>query len=99
MGVSFNLVAVHIGARIALVGIADKVLCVCLGLGQKIPLIASEEAGSAASAQAGCFDLLNDAFGTSIDEHLIKGLIPTDGDVLLDIFRIDEPAIAQDNLL
>ena len=59
MRIALDLVAVHVGAGIALVGIADDVLGVGLGLGQEIPLVAGEEARAAAAAQPRGLDLLD----------------------------------------
>ena len=43
MRIALDLIAVHVGAGIALVGVADDVLGVGLGLGQKIPFVAGQE--------------------------------------------------------
>src|SRR5208337_850594 len=99
MRIALDLVAVHKGAGITLIGIADDVFGVPLGLGQKIPLIAGEEAGAAASAQTGSLDLFDHALRAPIDQHLVVGLVATHGDVFLDVGRIDNPAVAQNDLL
>src|SRR5208282_4795710 len=72
---------------------------VCLGLSQELPFVAGEKAGAATSTEPGCFDLLDYTFGASIDQYLVQCLITTDGDILLDVFGIDQSAIAQNNLL
>jgi hypothetical protein len=99
MGVTLDFVAVHVSAGIAFVGVADDVFCVRLGLGQEIPLVAGEEACAATSAEAGGLDLLDDAVGATIDEHLVEGLVAADGNVLLNVFGVDEAAVAQDDFL
>ena len=62
MGIALNLVAVHVSAGIALIGIADDVLFIRLRLGKEVPLVAGQKPGSAASAQPGRLDLLDHRF-------------------------------------
>ena len=53
--------AVHVGAGVALVGVADQELAAAVGLvGQQLPLQAGGEAGAAAAAQPRGLDLLDD---------------------------------------
>ena len=99
MRVAFDLIAVHVSAGVALVGVADDVLDVGLGLGQKIPLVAGEEAGAAAATQPGGLDLLDHGVFAAVDEHLVEGLVAADGDVFLNVGGVDEAAVAQDDLL
>ena len=99
MRIAFDLVAVHVSAGVALVGVADDVFGVAFGLGEEIPLVAGEEARAAASAQARGFDLLDDGVSAAVDEHLVERLVAADGDVLLDVGGADEAAIAQNDLL
>src|ERR1035438_9922256 len=99
MGIAFDFIAVHIGAGIALVGVADEIFRVRFRLSQELPFIAGEKAGAATSTQPGRFDLFDHAFRASIDQYLVECLVTTDGDILLDVFGIDQSAIAQDNLL
>jgi hypothetical protein len=99
MRVALDLVAVHVSAGVALVGVADDVLGVGLGLGQKIPFVAGEEARAAASAQPGGLDLLDYIVRAPVDQHFVEGLIAAHRDVLLDVRGVDEPAVAQHNLL
>ena len=99
MRVALDLVAVHIGAGIALIGIADDVLDIRLGLGQKVPFVAREKAGSAASAQPGCLNLFNNAFLAPVDQHFVERLVAADSNIFFDVRRIDQSAIPQDDLL
>src|SRR5579872_1830390 len=97
--IALDLVAVHIGAGIAFVRVTDDVFGLSLGFGKEFPFVAGEVAGSATAAKLGNFDLFDHAAGVGIDENLVKGLIAADGDVLLDIVRVDDPAIAQNDFL
>ena len=99
VGIAFDLIAVHVGAGVALVGVADDVLLVRLGLGEELPLVAGEVAGAAAAAELGGLDLLDDDVGALIDQDLIEGLVAADADVLLDVVGVDEAAVAEDDLL
>ena len=69
--IAFDLVAVHVGAGIAFVRIADDVLLVGDGLAQELPLQAGEESGAAAAAQLGGLDLLDHHFRVGVDQHLV----------------------------
>ncbi len=97
--IAFDLVAVHVRAGVALVGIADDVFDVGLGLGEEVPLVAGEEACAAAATQTGSLDLLDDGVFAAVDEHLVESLVAADGDVLLNVGGIDEAAVAQDDFL
>ena len=97
--IALDLVAVHVGAGIAFVGIADDVLLVGHGLAQELPLVAGEEAGAAAAAQLGGLDLLDHHLRVGVDQHLVQRLVAADGDVLLDIVGVDQAAVAQHDLL
>ena len=97
--IALDLVAVHVGAGIALVGVADQELPLGLGLAQELPLHAGGVAGAAAPAQAGFLDLLVGRLGRAVDQHLVQGLVAADGDVFLDVVGIDQPGVAQDDLL
>ena len=69
--IAFDLVAVHVGAGVAFVGIADDVFAVGDGLAQELPFEAGEEARAAAAAQLGGLDLLDHHFRVGVDQHLI----------------------------
>ena len=97
--IALDLVAVHVSAGVALVGIADDVFLAGLGLRQKLPFVAGEITGAAASAQLRRLDLLDDVLRPAVDQDFIERLVAADRDVLLDIVGIDEAAIAQDDFL
>ena len=98
VGVALDLVAVHVGAGVALVRVADEVL---LGAGrraQELPLVAGEVARPAAAAELGRLDLLDDGGGVGVDQDLVEGLVAADRDVLLDVVGVEEAAVAEDDL-
>ena len=87
--VAFDLVAVHVGAGVAFVGVADDVFDVGLGFGEEVPLVTGEEARATAATKAGCFDLLDYGVFAAVDQDLVEGLIAADGDVFLDVGGAD----------
>ncbi len=99
MRIAFDLVAVHVGAGIALVRVADQELALSLGLAQKLPLQAGRIAGAAAPAQARLLDLIIGRLGRPVDQNLVQGLVAADGDVFLDIVGIDQSGVAEHDLL
>ena len=98
MRVAFNLVAVHVRARIAFVRIADDVFLVCVDLLHHLPLDGGRETGTAAPAQLGFLDFLENAVRRHVCQRFEKRAVPADGDVFLDILRIDESRFAEHDL-
>ena len=86
--------AVHEGAGVAFVGVADDVLDVARGLGGEFPLEAGQEAGAATAAQAGVLDFLDDRFGRHLEQGLGQSRVAAAGDVLLDALGVDHAAVA-----
>ena len=87
--------AVHERAGVALVGVADEVLLVALGLVGELPLDARGEPGAAAAADARVGDLFDDPLGRLLRERHPGGLVPADGDVRVDGLGIDDADVAQ----
>jgi hypothetical protein len=96
--VRLDLVAVHVGARVALVRVADQVLLGARRLGQELPFVAGQEPRPAAAAQLGRLDLLDDGARVLVDQDLVQGLVAADRDVLLDVVGVDQAAVAQHDL-
>ena len=61
----------------------------------QVPLLAGGKTGAAAAAQPGIEDLLADAFGRHVAEHLGQRLVAATGDVLFDALRVDAAAVGQ----
>ena len=97
MRVAFQNRAVHKGTGVALVCVAAHIFLVRLVAGGKFPLQPCGEASAAAAAQAGIQHGLNDLFGRHLCQHLAQRRIAVEGDVLVDIFRVDDAAVAQRN--
>ena len=60
-----------------------------------LPLPAGGEAGAAPAPEAGGQDLVDDLLGGLLREGPAQGLVPASADVLIDILRIDDAAVAQ----
>ena len=86
---------VHERAGVALVGVAEDVLLVALGLGGELPLEAGGEAGAAAAAQAALLDLGHDVRGGHLGEGFGQAGVTVAGDVLVDALRRDPALVAQ----
>lgn len=99
VGIAFDFIAVHVGAGIAFVGVADHEFAVGGGPAEELPFEAGEEAGAAAAAQLGGLDLLDDKLRIGVDQDLVEGLVTADGNVLFDIVGVNEAAVAQHDFL
>ena len=69
-----------------------------LGLPGELPLEAGGEAGAAAAAQAVRSTSLDDLLRGHLGQHLGQRLVAVAGDVLLDLERVDDAGVAQDDL-
>ena len=96
MGVAFQQAAVHVGAGVALVGVADHVLGIAFGLAGGIPLPAGGKPAAAAAAQVGGDHLVHHRLGRHAAEHLGQGAVAADGQVVLDAGRVDQAVHAED---
>ena len=95
MGVALESRAVHVRARVALVGVADHVLLALGLLLSELPLHAGREARAAAAAQARLEHLLDDLLGRHLEEHLLDRLVAVARDVVLDLLGVDHAAVAE----
>ena len=68
-------------------------------LRHQLPFHAGRETRAAAPAQAAGFDFGDDLFGLHRGEHLAQRGITVAGDVFLDVFRVNQAAIFEDDLL
>ena len=87
--------AVHERARVALVGVADHILFIADVLGRKLPLEPGREACAAAAAKAGALHEVDDVRRGHFREHAAQRLIPVHADILLNVLRVDDAAVAQ----
>ena len=92
--VAFHDGTVHERARIAFVRIADDVFVGGVELAGDFPLQSGREAGAAAAAQAAGLDV-GEHLGAVALQAVGQGLVAVAGDVLQDVLRIDETAVAE----
>ena len=95
MRVGLEDAAVHEGPGVSLVGVAEDVLDVPGRSRCELPLEPRGEPGAAAAAQARLEDFLHDLFGRHLGERLGHAGVAVPGDVFLDVFGVDETAVAQ----
>ncbi len=89
---------VHEGPGVALVGVAEDVLHVRFGLAGELPLEPGGEAGAAAATKAAAEHLTHHLLGGHIGQHLGQRLVALSGDVFLDLERVDDARVPQDDL-
>ena len=99
VGVALDDAAVHEGAGVALVRVADHVLGLPGRAAGELPLQAGRETGPAAAAQAGGLHLGQHLGRGHPLEHLAEGRVAVAGDVLADVLRVDHAAVAQRDAL
>ena len=101
VGVALQDAAVHKGAGVALVGVAaGELLPVGAdGVVGELPFLACGESGAAAAAQTGGLDQVDHLLGLHLGEDLAQRLISADADVFVDVFRVDDAAVAQGDTL
>ncbi len=98
MGVTLQHAAIHERAGVALVGVANDILHVAVGLGHCCPLQAGGVAAAAPAAQAAGDDLVNHVVGRQLGDGLHQGRVAVTGDVLFDALRVDQAAVFQHDL-
>ena len=95
VGVRFQDAAVHEGARIPFVGVAENILHVSRRSGGKFPFHARGEPRAAAAAQTRDQDLLNDLIRRHFGQGLDHAGIAVPGDILIDFLGVNESAVAE----
>ena len=91
--IAFHDHAVGEGAAVAFVGVADDVLPIALGVGDRLPLDAGRESRAAAAAQARLGDLFDDAAG--IGQRFGEPFVAVMGFVVVERARIDDAAAGE----
>ena len=81
---------VSVAAYIFNIGIRDDVAC-------ELPFHTGREAAAASAAQTGIEDFLNDLFRRHRGQDLVECPVAVSADVFIDIFRIDQTAVAECN--
>ena len=95
VGISLQEAAVHVGAGIALVRVADDILGLALGLAGLIPLPARRESAAAPAPEVGLDHLLDDLLGLH-RQGLPQRAVAVDGQVVFEFLRIDLEVQAED---
>ena len=95
MRIALQHAAVHEGAGVALVGVADDVLLRALALGDRRPLQPGRVTRAAAAAQAALGDGVDDLGGRHLRERVARAPVAVRGDVLLDPLGVDPAAVLQ----
>ena len=95
VGVTLEDGAVHEGAGVTLVGVADDVFLVGLVFGAEAPFDAGGEACAATAAEAGLGDLVDNLLGSHLGQALGEGFVAAAGDAFLDVLGIDKAAVAE----
>ena len=96
--VGLNDSAVHECTGVALVGVADEIFLVSLGVPGCSPLECGGEAGAAASAEACNVNLLNDLLlGPVLFQNLTDSGVAVPGNVLVDVAGVNKTAVPQRN--
>ena len=96
MRITLEQAAVHISARVALVGVHHHILHVALRVPGGLPLGAGGKTAAAASAQVGRLDFVQDLLRRHLEERLGKRRVAATDDVGVDVLRVDEAVQAED---
>ena len=95
MRVALNDGPVHKCAGVALIGVADEVFFLTLGIARGIPFEPCREARAAAPGKSRCLDLLNDRFRRHIEKRAADSRVAARVFIFFDAFWIDHAAVAQ----
>jgi hypothetical protein len=95
VGIALKKAAVHIGTRVAFVGVADDVLGLALGLAGGIPFPAGGESTAAPSPQFGGDDLIDHLLGLHLVQGLGQGAVTANRQVVFDAGGFDQPVHAE----
>ncbi len=95
VGVAFQDRAVHEGAGVALVAVADDVLLLAILVGGELPFAPGREAGAPAAAEAAIKDFVDDFLGLHFGQDLLEGLEAIVAEGLFEAIGIDEGAAVE----
>ena len=90
--VALHEIAVHERARVALVGVADEVLGLALGVEEELPLEAGREGRAAASPEAGVLHLLDHVHRLHLQRPR-QAFVAAASDVVLDAVGVGDAAV------
>ena len=99
VGVALQQAAVHICARVALIGIDDHIFDIAGGVARFGPLASGGKTAAAPSSQIGFCDFLQYLFGAHLEKRFFQGGITADGQIVIDAFGIDTAVGAENKPL
>lgn len=97
MGIAFEHVAIHKGARVAFVGVAHDVFAFALSTGDELPFDPRGEAATAATAETADFDLLDYLLRRHFGERFSKSGVTVTANVLFDVGGINDSRVFHDD--
>ena len=95
--VAFDRTTVHKRTRVAFVSVTDNVFLIGLLIGGKLPFQAGWKTCTTPTAKAGFFHFINHISRLHFGQHFCHCFITANRQVVVDIFRIDNPAVAKCN--
>src|SRR5262249_51836271 len=101
VGIAFHHAAVHEGARVAFIAVADDVFLAAAatgGLGDGAPLQSCWETGATTATEPGLGDFLDDVGGRHRREGLGERGVGGAGDAIVDVFGIDSTSAFADDV-
>ena len=96
--IAFEHAAIHEGARVALITIADDILAIAVGLGDHAPFQAGGKAGPAPAAQTAAQHLLDDLAGRKLGKGFQQPFVAVGANVVPDLLRIDPAGVLEHDL-
>ena len=95
MRIALHDTSVHEGSRVSLVAVTDNVTNLLFLSGHLLPFVTGLEASASAAPQIGIHNFLHDFLRSHVKQRLGKRLVAAAGNVFLDMFRINMPAVFQ----
>ncbi len=99
MGIALKHAAVHEGAGVAFVRVADDVFLLAGGFCDRAPLQPGGIAGAATAAQAALYHFLHHFGGRHLGKHAHQGAVSGSAHVFLNTLGIDQAGIFQHDFL
>ena len=97
VGIAFKDRAIHKGAWVTLVGIAEHILGASCSCSAKLPLQARRKAGPAAASETGGLHLFNNLFRRHLEEGFGRAHITIPCDILVYVVRVDKTPVLEGN--
>ena len=98
MRIAFQNAAVHEGAGIAFVAVADNILFGAGRFGNRSPFQTGWKPGATATAQTALRDFFDNLRRFQFGERVMQCRVTTNGDVIFDALRINDAAVGADDV-